>query len=478
MTNRPRDVKLRNEPSAALHAAARLLVRAYFRRVEVEGPVPSPGVRGRLVAANHVNALVDPILVVAASRAALSPLAKATLWNVPVLRALLDAAGAVPVVRRRDAPDKAAGTTDALLARVGRHLAAGGNVLVFPEGTSHDEPRLLPLRSGAGHMLARAAEDATPEAPLEIQAVALEFDAREVFRSRALVRFGAPVDVRAIARGAPGRPPLAGAELAAAVTARLAADLAEGLVEGRTTEERARFLVAGALYAERGALGEAATFARRIEAARARLEARGSDPRVARDVAAAEAAVDAYATALRAAGLEAVDVAKDAATWAANEGARRAGATLVVTAPLAAAGAALFWLPYQVPRLVARRLARTGDMMSTTKLVAGLLVLPTWALALVAGGTALLAGPLGASGAGALALLALGLGALVAASAAAALVWVDAEGRERALLQALAPPEVQSPPPAALVELRRDVLTRLEALRALAEDDAPAGRGP
>ena len=117
-------------------------------------------------------------------------------------------------------------------------------------------------------------------------------------------------------------------------------------------------------------------------------------------------------------------------------------------------------------------------MTSTTKLVAGLLVLPTWALALVAGGTALLAGPLGASGAGALALLALGLGALVAASAAAALVWEDAEGRERALLQALAPPEVQSPPPAALVELRRDALTRLEALRALAEDDAPAGRGP
>ena len=70
---------------------ARLLVRAYFRRVEVEGPVPSPGVRGRLVAANHVNALVDPLLVVAASRAALSPLAKATLWSVPVLRGLLEA---------------------------------------------------------------------------------------------------------------------------------------------------------------------------------------------------------------------------------------------------------------------------------------------------------------------------------------------------------------------------------------------------
>ena len=35
----------------------------YFRDVEIAGDVPRPDTGGRLFAANHVNALVDPILV-------------------------------------------------------------------------------------------------------------------------------------------------------------------------------------------------------------------------------------------------------------------------------------------------------------------------------------------------------------------------------------------------------------------------------
>ena len=103
--------------------------------------------------------------------------------------------------------------------KIATHLATGGNILIFPEGTSHSEPHLAPLRTGAARMLAAGASgrrlaDAT------FQAVALEFDARDDFRSRCLVLWG-PVRrladvagdgeerVRAVDRADGRRPPRA-----------------------------------------------------------------------------------------------------------------------------------------------------------------------------------------------------------------------------------------------------------------------------
>src|SRR5207302_5681368 len=106
----------------------------------------------------------------------------------PGLRWLLDRAGAVPIVRRKDTPDKDAAKSTEIFERIATHLGGGGNILIFPEGTSHSEPQLAPLRTGAARMLV-AAEQQRGE-PQTFQAVALEFDEREQFRSRCLVLWG------------------------------------------------------------------------------------------------------------------------------------------------------------------------------------------------------------------------------------------------------------------------------------------------
>src|SRR3954470_18701562 len=165
----------------SVRAAVRFLfqrvVGIYFRDVEIAGEVPAPSTGGRLFAANHVNALVDPILVLTQAPCAISPVAKSTLWKVPGLKWLLDAADAVPIVRRRDDPNKSEKDNEGVFERGASHLSHGGNILIFPEGTSHNEPHLLELRSGAGRMLARA--KASGGSGLSFQTVALEFDARD-----------------------------------------------------------------------------------------------------------------------------------------------------------------------------------------------------------------------------------------------------------------------------------------------------------
>src|SRR6476620_6844494 len=96
----------------------RRIIGTYFRAIETAGNTPTADTGGRLFVANHVNALVDPILVLTTAPCAISPVAKSTLWKIPGLRWLLDAADAVPIVRRRDVPDKSASDNEAVFVRV------------------------------------------------------------------------------------------------------------------------------------------------------------------------------------------------------------------------------------------------------------------------------------------------------------------------------------------------------------------------
>src|SRR5271170_2611076 len=119
---------------AVLLSVFRRIARIYFREIEVAGQVPSTATGGRLFAANHVNGLVDPILVLTQAPCVISPVAKSTLWKIPGLRFLLDSVSAVPIIRRRDVPGKSEADNDAVFARVANHLTHHGNILIFPEG--------------------------------------------------------------------------------------------------------------------------------------------------------------------------------------------------------------------------------------------------------------------------------------------------------------------------------------------------------
>lgn len=415
----------------------------YFREVEVVGDVPSAGVTGRIFGANHFNGLVDPILVLTNAPCPIAPVAKATLWKVPVLASLLKAVGAVPVARRKDDPDKPAEANEAVFARVAAHLGGGGNILIFPEGVSHDEPSLVRLRSGAGRMLARARADGARG--LTYQAVGLEFDARDVFRSRALVVYG---PVRSVDDHA-----TAGEELARAITDRLAEDLSELVVEGATWDERLLVARVAELYAnsagERSMAG-LNEIGRHVEAARKAL---GDGQATYREIA---EAVGGYYAALDAAGLADHDVE---AAGAPPRSRRRTRATMALLLPLALPGALLWWLPYQVPRLVAARLARgERDVVSTYKLAVGLVAFPLWAAGLVAGSFVWLPWP-----------VALAAAAIGVVSPFAALAWLDYVDKPRARR----PGAVDAASRASLQARRAEVMALLDRVRAGLAQPAP-----
>lgn len=116
-----------------------------------------------LVAVNHQNALVDAIMAGWAVPRHLTITAKSTLVNNVCGVALFKAVGAVPLTRTSDHEDRtrpAAAQTRNMDAfrRIIDRLEEGGAVLIFPEGKSHNEPTVAPLKSGLARIALRARE--------------------------------------------------------------------------------------------------------------------------------------------------------------------------------------------------------------------------------------------------------------------------------------------------------------------------------
>ncbi|HEX5063762.1 MAG TPA: 1-acyl-sn-glycerol-3-phosphate acyltransferase [Kofleriaceae bacterium] len=381
----------------ALVTTFRGLLRLYFRRIERVGEAPGAETRGRMFVSNHHNALIDPVLVLTDAECEISPIAKSTLWSIPGLKYLLDSAGAVPLYRRKDDPNKATSANDAVFAKIASHLGGGGNILIFPEGTSHSEPHLAPLRTGAARMLMAAGAYGSP---LTFQAVALEFDEKDRFRSRCLVLWG-PVRKLADVGGS-------GEDRVRAITAQMDTDLRELLVEGDTHDERmliARVAEMLANDAGDGSLSGWSTIGRQVELAGRSL--READPAL---VAHVREKVDAYYAELARFGR--VD-AQLSATRAAVKKRPARWLRRAALAPLAVPGFALYAVPYLIPRLVAR--TSDPDAVSTVKLATALVVYPLWAAGLVGLSLVLVPPPLSLVAAG-----------LVLVSPFAALRWLDA----------------------------------------------------
>jgi glycerol-3-phosphate O-acyltransferase / dihydroxyacetone phosphate acyltransferase len=357
----------------ALRRAFRVLLGLFFREITVAGPVPTRATAGRMFVANHNNGLLDAALILTACDFPISPLAKAPLWKIPVLRTLLDAASAVPVHRRRDDPNKASDASATMFQDVAVHLTSGGNTLIFPEGTSHTEPDLLPLRTGAARMLQLACRlpDASP-APLSFQAVALEFDDKELFRSRVAIVFG-----QTTVLAAPG------ADVEAdvlATTEQMRLTLTETMLNTSTSALRGQLLLLGQMF-QNSAVGAQSEAGQGHDGSVADLFRRAREAENVERRVPAGPLRDNLATELEQYQLLLAQH-KVSDAWVAGRPEPRA--TLpVVWGPAAALGLLLLFVPYKFTRLFLRWSKPTPDVTSTHKLGVSLLAFPVWTVLLL-----------------------------------------------------------------------------------------------
>ena len=151
-----------------------------------EGPV--------LITANHPNALIDPLVVFQTAGRPSRPLAKAPLFDQLIVGTALRALGGLPVYRKQDDPELMHLNDRTFDAAIDA-LHAGSAVQIYPEGQSHSEPSLTPIRTGAARiaLLAEALRDW--ELGLSVQPVGLTYIQKDLFRGRVVATFGSAFSV-------------------------------------------------------------------------------------------------------------------------------------------------------------------------------------------------------------------------------------------------------------------------------------------
>jgi 1-acyl-sn-glycerol-3-phosphate acyltransferase len=341
-----------------------------------------------LVVANHPNSLIDPLVIFRTAGRPTRPLAKAPLFEQLILGTVLRGLGGLPVYRRQDDPALME-RNDETFARAVEALHAGDAVQIYPEGRSHSEPGMAPLRTGAARIALRAEAERDWRLGLRIVPVGLTYRRKSAFRGHVLATIGEPIDLPPWRAQFTADP----AEAVRALTDAIARSLRNLTLDLTEQEHDALIDAAERLYAherglatarEREPLGARLPRMRRFGEALAWL--RENDPgqldRLRRSVR-------RYAQLARRVGAAEGDVPHRYHTLPTARYVVREALVLGLGLPLAALGTLLWYPTYLAPRFVLPRVRPDPEAVATYKLATGFVAVPLTLLLVGVVGTVL-----------------------------------------------------------------------------------------
>jgi len=337
----------------------RLIANTFFRRIEIVGWEKVP--RGPVIfAVNHPNGLIDPLFLLCFVPRPVSFLAKAPLFRMPLIGWFARGIDSIPVYRTQDNYSTSQNRETFAAARA--LLMRGGAIAIFPEGTTHSEPRLKELKTGAARIALGCS--AAECADIVIVPTAIFYTAKHSFRSDALLYFGDGIAVAPVNVDQNGEPPR---DAVAALTDRIESALAALTLQADSREaldligRAERIMSLGRVH-----LPEQLEMRRRFIAGYTRL--REHDP--AR-LAHLQSRFERFEAELGDANLQPETLPRPSV-----RGSVKTISMLLIMLPLALIGAVIHYPTFRLIRLLSTRLTREEELVATIKAVGGLALYP------------------------------------------------------------------------------------------------------
>jgi len=356
----------------------RLALRVYFRRIEFTGLENVPRDSPVIFVLNHPNALVDPAFLLCLAPRRVAFVAKAPLFRMPVIGYLVRALDSLPAYRRQDEGQDVSRNIETFTAA--RQLLARGIAIgICPEGVSHDEPRLKPLKTGAAR-IALATASSGDALDLKIVPVGLYYTEKTTFRSSALLYFAEGLPVKCVTLEPDGTPPR---DAVRELSDQIETALREVMLHAEQEEALSLIARAEQIFsaAEVDEHDEEQQLARSLQLRQRFLEGyaffRGHSPR---RLDAIEARIVRFEYEMKQAGIDPADLSLP--PTAAHTIFRLLAqiVSCALLAPIALSGTVVHYPAYRLTGYLSRRLARhEQDVLSTFKIISSMLLFPlTW----------------------------------------------------------------------------------------------------
>lgn len=350
-----------------------IALKLFFRRIETVNADTVPSGTGVIFVMNHPNGLIDPALVFVAMPRRISFLAKSTLFKMPVISFLLRTVGALPVYRRIDAGEDIAKNQETFRL-ASEMLRGGGSIALFPEGVSHNSPKLLPAKTGAARIALGAVSVDDDTLDLRIVPVGLFYTSKKTFRSEALLHFGEPFRVRPVTLDPNGQPPR---DAVKELTALIEEELRKVTLNAETDAAINTARIAESIFSSSGDnenLGEKLEFLQEY-IKDLETEDDPEDEKLRAEIHRFDEELNRYGV-----GPEHLSLAQFDRSFVVKEAISRSWRLLLLL-PFAGLGAILHFPAYQLCRLFSEWYSRHGadDVASTAKVLAGVVFMPaTW----------------------------------------------------------------------------------------------------
>lgn len=197
-----------------------VMLRAFFGGIQIKGLEQVPRKGGLILAANHPSTFLDPLVVVAWLRRPVYFLANGGIFTSPAVKWLLRQLYMIPIYRKQDSKD-ASGKNQDSFAACHELLREGGCLVIFPEGSSENERRLRPVKTGTAR-IALGAQAGHPS-DIHLVCVGINYTNPRKFLSKLWVQYDAPIEARAYSEAFQADPTQAVQQLTNAITQRLTA---------------------------------------------------------------------------------------------------------------------------------------------------------------------------------------------------------------------------------------------------------------
>lgn len=169
-------------------------VKSSYRKYQVED-VDNIPVDGSVIwASNHTNALMDPMVLLSATKGRKVFVARADIFKKNWARKALTFLRVMPIYRIRDGIS-AVKHNDESIAQATGVVLDGVPFVIYPEATHRPKHSLLKLSKGIFHIAESAIAHSPEGKPVYIQPIGIEYGDYFRFRTKVLIRFGKPLNI-------------------------------------------------------------------------------------------------------------------------------------------------------------------------------------------------------------------------------------------------------------------------------------------